>query len=149
MLWVMLLHISALLFWCATLLYLPLLAIGHGARGADKDLTHGPRAALERLLFTHLATPAALATIISGTLLFVLNRTVDGWLIVKLTLVTGLATCHIVTGLLVWRVEATARGAPAGRFLPLWGRLLGLTTVALIAAIVWVVLAKPSRIWLW
>lgn len=149
MLWVLALHISALLLWCAALLYLPLLAIGARVQGLERKMGRHSFSTIERFAFTHLASPVALIAIISGTLLFVFNRTVDGWLIAKLTLVTGLVVCHALAGLLVLRVEAVSGGAPDDRLLPLLGRGLGLMIVVLIAVIVWLVLAKPTEDWLW
>lgn len=144
MLWVLVLHISALLVWCAALLYLPVLIAGIDARRADMADMRRPFNTIERFVFTHLATPAALLAIVSGTLVFVLNRTVDIWLIGKLTLVTGLVVCHALAGLLVLRADAVNGEEGKSRALQLRCGLLAGVVCVLITAILWVVLAKPS-----
>lgn len=149
MLWVLVLHVSALLLWCAALLSLPVLAAATLQRGAEPSLGRGPLVSLERFVFTHLATPAALVAIMAGTLVFLINRTVDGWLIAKLTLVTALVICHTLTGLLVLRIEGARQGEHTERWLPWWGRLQSVMTLVLIAVIIWLVLAKPTWDGLW
>jgi len=138
MLWMLAIHISALLVWCAALLCLPVLvASDRGwARGGE---LHRPFDGVERFVYTHLATPAALVAIMSGTVVFLLNRTTDGWLVVKLTLVTGLVVCHVLTGVLVLRLERAEIGG-----LKLSARLVGVGALLLIGAILWVVLAKTG-----
>lgn len=136
MLWVITLHIVALLFWCAALLYVPAL-VAAAARG-EGDMAPVGGDAMPRVVYTHVATPAALLAIASGTLVFLLQRQADLWLISKLVLVTGLVITHVLAGLLVtWQEADTAR-----RVRP-WPGLLMLTQCALMAAILWVVLAKP------
>jgi uncharacterized membrane protein len=149
MLWVLVLHISALLIWCAALLYLPVLMVGVAAGRVDVHKTHKSVDTVEQLVFTHVATPAALVTIMSGTLVFVFNRTVDGWLIAKLTLVVGLVICHTLTGFLVLRAT-TINGELSGekpvdsKPVTLRCVLLEAAQGILIMAILWMVLAKPS-----
>lgn len=140
---VLVLHIAALVLWCATLLYLPLLTTGTLIGGVRRELVYSSFMTIERFVFTHLASPLALMAILSGTLLFILKRTVDGWLVAKLTLVVGLVVCHVLVGWLILRMEAARKKVPAGRFLPLWGRSMGVISLILIAGIVWLVLAKP------
>ena len=139
MLWVLTIHISTLLIWCAALLCLPVLIASERNWVRGREL-HRPFDGVERFVYTHLATPAALLAIVSGTVVFLLNRTVDGWLVAKLTLVTGLVVCHVLTGLLVLRLE----GAEFTR-LTLWTRLVGVAVLVLVAAIIWTVLAKAGR----
>ncbi|MCC5808772.1 MAG: CopD family protein [Ectothiorhodospiraceae bacterium] len=138
MLWFLVLHMAALLFWAATLLYLPALVAGTASQSTA--ITERPRyGSISRFTFTHVATPAALVAIASGTVVFLLNHTVEVWLIAKLTLVTGLVVCHALTGLLVLRSE-NAPDKPLRR----WCVLLGLVMAVLVAAIIWVVLWKPA-----
>ncbi len=144
MVWVLTLHIATLLIWCAALLYMPVLVAGHRDRRQDSPELYRPFDSVERFVFTHVATPAALAAIITGTLVFLIDRTLDAWLMVKLTLVSGLVLCHALVGLLVLRAEAAARGEGDDSRLALWCRLLPWVSLALMMAIVWVVLAKPG-----
>ncbi|MAM87914.1 MAG: hypothetical protein CME36_11470 [unclassified Hahellaceae] len=135
----LILHITALLLWVASLMYLPaLIASGYEctaqrAVGAERPVV------LARLLFTKIATPAALVAILAGTGVFVLNRTVDAWLIIKLTLVTGLVVAHCTTGFLVVKSEA-AKPRPV----VLWCWLTATFSAALATGIVWIVLGKPD-----
>ncbi|MFV8834052.1 CopD family protein [Aquisalimonas sp.] len=139
MLWVLVLHIVALLFWSAALLYLPALVAAVDTGHAEISESPPDHASLARFVHTHVATPAALVAIMSGTLVFLLDQTVEVWLMAKLTLVTGMVICHAFTGLLILRAE---RGAVART--GLWAWLLAVTLCLLMAGIVWLVLAKPT-----
>lgn len=140
--WVLLFHISALLCWCGTLLYLPTLigkianqkpifSIAPSNNYSQKDIP--------RIVFTLILSPIALVTIISGTILFIQMKTIAIWLIVKLTLVSGLAICHVLNGLLILRMEENP-GKPE-RFTCL---SLTTATLLLIIGILCLVLAKPG-----
>ncbi|HUE93896.1 CopD family protein [Pseudomonas sp.] len=132
-----LLHFTALICWCGALLYLPAL-IAAGTRSSEA-LFYRDHAHLTRMVFTLIATPAALLAIGTGTLLFVRESVFDPWLILKLSAVAGMVLCHALCGVLVLRIERTPELA-IGR------QCLGIAalTVALIAATLWLVLAKPA-----
>lgn len=138
--WLLMLHISALLFWFGTLLYLPTLLNGFARQ--DQVLEGGEvdnrLPVMPRQLFTWFATPAALLAIVSGTAVFLLHNIVAVWLIAKLTLVSGLVICHCLLGLLI---NAAHKGPVRRLSLCCW--LLGAATAALVAGILWLVLAKP------
>lgn len=140
MLWLLVLHISALLFWCAALLYLPVLIVT--AASHRNEITSTPRqhASIARFLFTHVATPAALAAIVSGTVIFIAEDMLALWLIAKLTLVVGLVVTHALLGLLVLRAEHINPG-PLRR----WCWAFGVILPVLMLTIVWLVLAKPAE----
>lgn len=91
-----------------------------------------------RRVFTLFATPAALVTIISGTALFLVDQRAEVWLAVKLGLVSGLVICHVLTGRLTIYVEETS-----SKYEKLFSVLLGVAVLALIAGILWLVLAEP------
>lgn len=136
MLWLLLLHISAVVCWCGSLLYLFALTAGVSSQPTmDEQQRH---LALLLKIFSRLATPAALIGIISGTALFLTDSITGLWLILKLTLVTALVLCHAVGGWIILSAEKT----PARDF-TLPSALTGLTVVTLIPVIVWVVLTKP------
>lgn len=138
MLWFLLLHIVAVLFWAASLLYLPALITGRVTRDEKIKEPQTPYDSISREVFTYIATPAALIAIIAGTLVFIIDYTVDPWLIVKLTLVALLVVCHTLAGLLILRAESE-NGKPVVR----WCVLLGVVSASLILGIVWTVLSKP------
>lgn len=139
MLWLLVLHIGALLFWCAALLYLPALIAGALSGRVEITESHLRKDSVVRFVFTHIATPAALLAIISGTAVFLINTTVAPWLIAKLTLVSGLVVGHAVTGLFILRLEDEQRALA-----PIWCWLLASVLCLLMLAIVWLVLAKPT-----
>ena len=139
MLWLLVLHIIALLFWAAALLYLPALIAAVDTRRAEVTESPAHHASLARFIHTHLAAPAALVAIISGTAIFLLDRTMEVWLVAKLTLVTGMVICHAFTGWLILRAE---RGA--ARRAGVWAWCLAVALCLLMAGIVWLVLAKPA-----
>ncbi|WP_019624809.1 CopD family protein [Thioalkalivibrio thiocyanoxidans] len=139
MLWLLVLHIIAVLFWAAGLLYLSRLLTGTGAR--HMELIEQPKQhdSLGRFVFTHIATPAALLAIATGTGVFLVLRVTEFWLVAKLSVVTPLVLAHVATGLLVLRTERAEAG-------PLWRGYWWIAGVLalLMVTIVWIVLAKPA-----
>ncbi len=138
MIWFLALHIAAMVFWCAGLLLLPTLSAGMDLRGGKPLVLRREAIGMPRLVFTRIATPAALLAIIAGTVVFLLDYTLEVWLLLKLTLVTALVVTHALVGLLVLRAEKLSRGR-----LVLECRVLGIVTALLLMGIVWTVLAKP------
>ena len=144
MLWFLAMHIATLLFWCAALLYLPVVLLqNQRSRSAQASLklqsTQSFDVPMPRFLYTHITTPAALAAIITGTAVFLLDRNASVWLIIKLSLVTALVICHALTGVLVLRAENRPKARLQG-----WCWLSLGVQCLLMTAIVAVVLAKPT-----
>lgn len=139
MLGFLLLHIAALIVWCASLLYLPALIAGIHTEQIQIVEPRHRYGSVARFLFTYIATPAALITIISGSAVFLFNRTIEVWLIAKLTLVTALVIAHTLAGLLLLHTQDRST-KPIGR----WCWILSGSLCVLIVAIIWVVLAKPA-----
>ena len=81
--WLKLLHIAALVIWCGALLYLPALLLQALQLRKDAGFAQGTPP-MPRFFYNSIATPAALAAIASGTLLFLLHGLLGGWLILKL-----------------------------------------------------------------
>ncbi|HRP74728.1 MAG TPA: CopD family protein [Rhodocyclaceae bacterium] len=135
--WLLGLHIAGLVIWCGALLYLPALITAGASRVQDEALGCGP-AALNRMIFTAIATPAAMFAIITGSLLFLLDRTLGVWLILKLTAVVGMVICHALYGVLILRHEREPHAPAAVPCI-----LLGTLTTVLIGTVLWLVLAKP------
>src|SRR5690606_9842588 len=115
------------------LLYLPL------ALAAAREEERLVQRRVLRLLFTSVATPAALAAIASGTLIFLWQGPLTSWLVAKLAVVSLVVLGHASLGMLVLRSEEG--GAPlrwraccAG----FGASLAGLATTA------YLVLAKPA-----
>lgn len=135
--WILILHIAGLLVWCGALLYLPALIAAGASRTPHTALGRAP-VALNRMVFTAIATPAALFAIFTGSLLFLLDRNVGVWLILKLTAVAVMVICHALGGALILRHERdphAALGAPC--------IVLGTLSTVLIGIVLWLVLAKP------
>jgi len=134
--WLKLLHVSAVIAWAGTLLYMPIFiaAISKQRRAADDD-SLPPR--LLRGVFVNLATPAALVAIGSGTAIFMWSGLLAHWLMVKLALVGLLVLGHAFCGMLLLRVE---RGDP-----PVSGfaHLVMALSLLWLAGIAWLVLRKP------
>lgn len=139
MIWFLGLHIMALLIWCATLLYLPALIAGIHTRQIAISEPDNKYGSVARFLFTFISTPAALLAIISGTLVFLIDHTVEVWLIAKLTLVVALTVNHTFAGLLLLHTQDR-------NLKPIqnWCKLLSGIVSVLMIAIVWIVLAKPA-----
>lgn len=135
--WILVFHITGLVVWCGALLYLPAL-IAAGGSPAQNIPTERGTASLNRMVFTMLATPAALFAIVTGSLLFLFERTLGVWLILKLTAVTGMVICHVLYGVLILRQERDPHASTAAP-----GLALGSFSTALIGTVLWLVLAKP------
>lgn len=134
--WLKLLHITAVILWCGTLLYLPtLIASATGPQRAPV-FAHAHQRVL-RSLFTLVVTPAALVAIASGTAIFVFMGPLTLWLVAKLAVVGLLVLAHAACGMLVLRAE---RGETR-----LAGLCAAVTTlsIAAIALVAWLVLRKP------
>lgn len=131
-----LLHLSTLICWCGALLYLPAM-IAAGTRSSD-ELFYRDHAHLTRMLFTLVATPAALLAIGSGTALFLREQLFDAWLIVKLTSVAGMVVCHALCGVLILRIERVAEPSLRRQC-----AVIGVLILTLIGCTLWLVLAKP------
>lgn len=152
MLWILVLHITAVLFWCAAQLYLPALIAGLGSELKDpvsqRHVSAMPPAlpelrpdiprSLPRFVFTKISTPAALVAIVSGTVIFILNYTMQVWFIAKLSLVAALVITHALSGWLL--ISAETRPGPK---IVMLSRVLAAVLAVLMIAIVWLVLAKP------
>lgn len=136
MLWLLLLHISAVLCWCASLLYLPALIISTATEQTTSD--QKGFVAVVVTIFRLIMTPAALIAIVSGTAMFLLGGIADHWLVLKLTLVSTLVLGHALSGWIVLQMQQQSR---INITLPC--TLLGAGVVILILAIIWVVLTKP------
>ncbi|MGQ3888555.1 CopD family protein [Legionella sp. CNM-1927-20] len=134
MLWILILHIATLLGWCGFLLYLP----GLIATIPGKDKVHTSYMDVPRKIFTHILTPTALLAILSGTFIFLRMKLIAPWLIMKLTLVSGLVICHVLNGWLILKLEKTPEEPSQ-----LVCLALGVMSAILITAILWLVLAKP------
>ncbi len=130
-------HFIALIGWCGALLYLPAL-IAAGTRSNDA-LFYRDHAHLTRMVFTLVATPAALLAIGSGTALFVRESLFQPWLILKLTVVAGMVLCHALCGVLILSIERFPERAIGRECL-----VIGVLLAALIATALWLVLAKPA-----
>ncbi|MBT0586193.1 CopD family protein [Alteromonas oceanisediminis] len=105
MLWFLSLHIAFLIIWIASALYIPVL-IAMQVRKEAQFMQHPTgMGSVARLVFTHIASPAAVISIIAGTLTFVVGNILSFWLVAKLTLVTFLVIFHACLALLITRME--------------------------------------------
>ena len=138
MLWFLMLHIIAMLFWCAALLYLPALIAGIHSRKTEIAEPLHRYGSVARFVFTYIATPSALVAISSGTIVFLINHTIEVWLIIKLTLVTGLVVGHVMAGMLLLQTQDRSN-KPVRR----WCWWLEGFLCVLMCSILYVVLAKP------
>lgn len=140
MAWLMSLHIAALTIWSASLLYLPVMfSVDHDAStSASKRLR-----IMSRFAFVAVASPAAVVAIISGSGLVYLTQATGSWLAAKLLVVSLMGAFHVYCGrmLTVLGHEGShkrERGASAP-----W---LVVVPLALVAAVLWLVLAKPALV---
>ena len=136
MLWLLLLHISGVVCWCGSLLYISALIAGTASR--QTDIERERQQILMFMVYRLFSTPAALITIATGTALFITGGISEHWLIFKLTLVTALVMCHALSG---WIMLLTQK--MPFKIIMFSCVLLRIGVAILIPAIVWVVLTKP------
>lgn len=135
MLYVKYVHIGAMALWLTGLLFLPRLLAARASGGAGFDQDHFNR--LVRVLYFRLATPAAVATVVLGTVLL-FDGFSGGWLPLKLALVAMLVLLHLYCGVLLIRVAHGAHPHSRAFFL-----VVAWLPVLLAAAIVALAAAKP------
>jgi protoporphyrinogen IX oxidase len=133
--WLKIVHIAAVLFWSAGLVYLPGLFAAHpGAKGeAYKRLR-----LITRFTYIAVTSPAAVVAILSGAALIFVAGAHGGWLVLKLALVSLLVVHHVLLG----RMTGWLRDDPR-----MWRPAAHLSLIAvpavLVPPILWLVLGKP------
>ena len=134
--WVKAIHIIALTVWCAGLLALPTIyASRTGLRSLERDNLHR----LARTIYISVTSPAAFVTVVAGTLLIFLRGVFTPWMALKLLAVGLLVLIHVRQGFIILHLFD-----PDGRYAR-WRQWTATTaTTVVIAAILWLVLAKPD-----
>lgn len=136
MAWLKALHISALILWCAGLIYLPALLAAHQRVVAKGDFLAVRRAS--RFAHTAIASPAGVVAIGSGTALLFGANALQGWMFVKLAAVGVLVTLHLYLGGVVSKLSDRSENPSRPRLLIGVAALFGAVLV-----ILWLVLAEP------
>jgi putative membrane protein len=108
MLWVLAVHIIAVISWMAGLLYLPRLFVYHAM--TREVAVREQLKVMEHKLFFYIMNPAALVSCLSGFWLMVvylaLPSAQSGWLLAKLLLVLLLVIHHILCGWHLFQFKA-------------------------------------------
>lgn len=140
------LHIGTMLAWCASLVALPVLLSAYGQSWRHPHAAAGQAQArfAEFRLITHygyigFATPAAILAIASGTALIFAAGVFDLWFAAKLALVCGMVLVHTWIGDMI-----LTSGEKRGRAWLPWPLTALSIGIALMAAVLWLVLAKPD-----
>jgi protoporphyrinogen IX oxidase len=133
--WTKALHIAGLTVWCAGLLLLPTVFFRrNGLRGEELHDLHR----LARTIFVAITSPAAFVAVAAGIALIFLREVFTLWMALKLVAVGALAVIHVVDGYKLRRAFETDKHYAR------WMQFLATTgTLVVIAAILWLVLAKP------
>lgn len=131
------LHIAAIALWAAGLIALPLLLAQHKSEHGQQEYQRVRR--FTHYGYTHLLTPAAVIAVAAGIALLFLREVFVPWMFAKLALVGGLVALHAWIGNLVVRMGEHANRRQPSPILP-----LVVLAIALSAAIVTIVLAKPD-----
>lgn len=136
MVWVKGLHIISIVFWSASLIYLPILMAGHSPRLSNPEYLrlHG----MVRNLYTWVASPAALLAIVSGTILIPLLNVTAPWFAAKLLFVAALAIIHARCGMILAKQSHSAERANG-----LVRAMRIAWPIVLFPCVLWLVLAKP------
>nr|WP_211162719.1 CopD family protein [Alteromonas ponticola] len=138
--WFLSVHIITLFVWTASVLYIPALIAMETQK--QKEFMQHPTGmgSVARLVFTHIASPFAVVSIIAGTLTFVVADILIFWLLVKLTLVSLMVVFHACLALLITRFERENT-----KNLVLYSWILFTALSVCIVAILCVVLMKPAE----
>lgn len=137
MAWLKFLHISALLIWCAGLVYLPGLLLAHRKMTNREDFIRIRNAS--RFSYSAITSPAAFVAIGAGTALLLLAPGVlQGWMFLKLALVGLLVMAHVQYGFVLTALSEPDAKPPRMRLMAVWTLVFGVMT-----AILWLVLEKP------
>ncbi len=131
------LHIAALVVWCAGLVMLPLILSMHRPQGDQRSFTR--MRLLSHAGYTRIVTPAAVIAVAAGIGLIFLRDVFDHWFFLKLVFVSLLVALHAWTGHLVAQI-----GEHRERHRTPLGGLLAASNVVVMTAILVVVLLKPA-----
>lgn len=137
MIWIKVIHIAGVAVWGAGLISLPGLYVQR-THIVDPPALHRLHA-MVRFLYVALMSPAAFLSVASGTALVFMRETFEPWFSLKLLLVGGLATIHILTGRVILRLFDEGEVYPTWRFVAVTA-----ATLLVIVLILFVVLAKPE-----
>lgn len=137
MIWLKVLHISAIAIWSGVLLTLPALYVSRSRLrdGQSLHVLHG----FVRFLYVAVMSPAAFVGIGTGTALIFWQATFEPWFSLKLAFVGLMAVGHILAGLVALRVFDEGETYPAWR-----GTLATFLSAGTIVMILVLVLAKPE-----
>lgn len=135
--WLKALHVSALVIWCGGILVLPILFAHRPAVAGRPELWR--LQALIRFAYTVLISPAAFVAVVSGTALVFLREVFTAWFAAKLLAVGLLTILHIRFGYVILGLFDDGARYQA------WRMWLSISAGAVVvAAILWLVLAKPD-----
>lgn len=133
-LWIKALHVVAVIFWSAGLLYLPRLFVYHAEAG--DDLGKSRFCTMETRLYWRIMLPAMLFALTFGMLL--LPHFKGGWVGAKLALVLLLVLFHGYCGVIIKRFAGGGRPHGARFF-----RLFNEVPAVLLLGIVLLAVLKP------
>lgn len=131
------LHIAALMVWCAGLVLLPLMFSLH-PEGIDQRRFNRLRL-LTHAAYTQVVTPAAVIAVGAGILLTFLREVFEQWFAAKLLLVSGLVLFHAWTGHHVAQIAEHRESYEP----PYGGYPIAIGGLVLMAVILAIVLLKP------
>lgn len=131
-----LVHVAALAVWVAGLIFLPALFAAYPRRSGLVEMRR--LRAMSRFGFVVIVSPAAVLTVVSGMGLIYVEGFAGYWLMLKLTVVTGMVLFHILCGWLIGKLHDEPEfWAPARH------RALIALPVAMVPVVLWLVLGKP------
>ncbi|MEH3086081.1 MAG: CopD family protein [Xylophilus ampelinus] len=130
------LHFCGLLLWCAGLFALPALLSLYARCASHEERVRV--VAATRFTYVALASPAAVVAVASGTAMVHATGSYGGWMLAKLTLVTGMVFFHALCAKLILVLQRDPRAVGAG-----WLLSTALVPLLLVPGVLAMVLWQP------
>lgn len=134
--WLKVLHVMTLLVWAGTLFYLPGLITAH-CRVENRQAFYRVRT-ITRRTYIVVASPAAILTILTGSLLVPFTGADGGWLALKLTAVGLMVVFHVACGAMITALGRNPKAYDLDHF-----DWLAIVPAVLVPVVLWLVMGKP------
>jgi putative membrane protein len=128
-------HVVGFISWFAGLFYLVRLFVYHAEANErspdERRILHAQLVVMQARVWSIIATPAMLVTLVAGATMLHATRALPMWLVIKLGFVGALAAYHVACGVLR-RAQARGESKIGSARLRLWNELATLLMFAIV-----------------